>query len=134
MTHEQTDQTVPDAGVDCQGRPASFMFPMWLCCAEENWVDSGLTVCRMSPLSGWTTRTRALHQTTPASLAPSAARVFTLLRLRVCRSQTITARLYFASPLNSSSNSEYIRLVYDSAAVFNIGRFEMYGTGFFRRD
>ena len=27
--------------------------------------------------------------------------------------------------LNSSSNSEYILLVYDSAAVFNIGRFGM---------
>jgi len=36
--------------------------------------------------------------------------------------------------LNSSSNSEYILLVYDSAAVFNIGRFGMYATGFFRRD
>ena len=27
--------------------------------------------------------------------------------------------------LNSSSNSEYIHLVYDSAVVFNIGRFGM---------
>ena len=27
--------------------------------------------------------------------------------------------------LNSSSNSEYIILIYDSAAIFNIGRFGM---------
>jgi hypothetical protein len=36
--------------------------------------------------------------------------------------------------LNSSSNSKYIRLVYDVAATFSIGRFGMYGTGFFRRE
>ena len=36
--------------------------------------------------------------------------------------------------LNSSSNSEYILLVYDSAAVLSIGRFGMYVTGFFQRD
>jgi hypothetical protein len=36
--------------------------------------------------------------------------------------------------LNSSTNYEYILLVYDSAVVFNVGRFGMYVTGFFRRD
>ena len=52
----------------------------------------------MSPLFGWTTRVRTLHQTTPGSSAPSAARVFSLLRLRVCRSpQPNQSRLYFAS-------------------------------------
>ena len=57
-----------------------------------------LTACGMSPLFGWTTRVRTLHQTTPASSAPSAARVFSLLRLRVCRSpQPNQSRLYFAS-------------------------------------
>ena len=36
--------------------------------------------------------------------------------------------------LNSSSNSEYILLVYESDAVINIGRFGLYVTGLFRRD
>ena len=36
--------------------------------------------------------------------------------------------------LNSSSNSEYILFVYDSAAVFNMGKFGMQVTGVFRRE
>ena len=36
--------------------------------------------------------------------------------------------------LNSSSNSEYILFVYDSAAVFNMGKLGMQVTGVFRRE